>query len=52
MVSTLVNGFMAYTIIDMNTTQVNKSDAYKCIKVKELSSWFGSAVGKGIDVPA
>ena len=44
---------MAYTIIiDMNTTQVNKSDAYKCIKATGLSSWFGSAVGKGMDVRA
>ena len=38
--------------IDMNTTQVNKSDAYKYIKVRKVSSWFGSAVGKGMDVRA
>ena len=52
MVSALVNGFIhGLHYIDMNTTQVNKSDAYKCIKViiVRLSSWLGIAVG-GTDI--
>ena len=32
--------------IDVKTTQaiMNKSDAYKCIKVRRVSDWLGSAV--------
>ena len=33
----------------MKSTQVNKSDAYKCIEVRRVNSWLGSAVGDGMD---
>ena len=53
MVSALVNGFMAYAInvyIDVNTTQADKSDTHKCIKLKKVSSWLVSAVSISKDI--
>ena len=41
-----------YIYIYNKATEVNKSDLYKYLKLKEVNGWAGCLGGKGVDVGA